>query len=602
MVEHHALGEQSRERLVNTHQLQVAHDFGPEARIQQVQDGMLDAADVLVHGHPVGGALADHGVIQRGVAIAHEVPGRVHEGVHGVGLAPRCLTTGGTGHAGMKALVFVERVTAAIRDAIFGQHHGQILLRHGDRAVLRAVNDRDGRAPVALAADAPVPQPPGGLLFAQPKLAQIASDGIDRILDAQAVIGARGHDRAACLVGVPLMPAGHVIGTFSRHRDDLHNRNAVLQGKGKVALVMARHAHDRAVAVAHQHIVADPDIDLRTGQRVGHLQAGAHPFLLLGGELGLGGAPGLAGLDECSHVGACARGMHGQRMFRGHRTEGHAHEGVGASGKDMHVPALNRRAVVAADVVREGESHAFAASDPVLLHELHALGPPGQLVLHMVQQLLRILRDLQVIAGDFAFFHHRARTPAAAIDDLLIGQHGLVDRVPVDHLRAALGNAGFQHLQEQPLVPAVVGGIAGRDFAAPVDGQTHRLHLPLHVGDVGVGPLCGRHLVLHGRVLGRQTEGVPAHGHQHVIALHPQMTGQHVVDRVVAHMPHVQLAGGVGQHRAGVVLALGESGVVLDGAIGLGGRPVSLSLGFDFGRKIAILHRIGRKSRWRACA
>ena len=42
-----------RERLVDADQLQVAHHLGPEARVQQVQDRVLDAADVLVHRHPV---------------------------------------------------------------------------------------------------------------------------------------------------------------------------------------------------------------------------------------------------------------------------------------------------------------------------------------------------------------------------------------------------------------------------------------------------------------------------------------------------------------------------------------------------------------------
>jgi hypothetical protein len=56
VVEHHALREQLGEGLVDLDQAQVAHDLGPEARVQQVQDGVLDAADVLVHRHPVVGS------------------------------------------------------------------------------------------------------------------------------------------------------------------------------------------------------------------------------------------------------------------------------------------------------------------------------------------------------------------------------------------------------------------------------------------------------------------------------------------------------------------------------------------------------------------
>ncbi len=49
-------------------------------------------------------------------------------------------------------------------------------------------------------------------------------------------------------------------------------------------------------------------------------------------------------------------------------------------------------AVVAADVVREGEAHAFALADPVLLHQLDALGPAGQVLLHVLEQLLGVVR------------------------------------------------------------------------------------------------------------------------------------------------------------------------------------------------------------------
>jgi hypothetical protein len=64
-----------------------------------------------------------------------------------------------------------------------------------------------------------------------------------------------------CLVGVPLLPAVERE-AFARHGDHLPDRQAVLLGEGEVALVVRRHGHHRAFAVAHQHVVADPDLDL----------------------------------------------------------------------------------------------------------------------------------------------------------------------------------------------------------------------------------------------------------------------------------------------------------------------------------------------------
>src|SRR5690606_31229362 len=74
----------------------------------------------------------------------------------------------------------------------------------------------------------------------------------------------------------------------------------------------------------------------------------------------------------------------------------------------------------------------------------------------------------------------------------------------------------------------------------------------------------------------------------------PQVAVHHVVDRIVAHVAHVQLAGRVRQHRAGVVLALRETWVVLDGFIGVDRLPVCLGGLFDFGGTIFILHDLLR--------
>jgi len=187
--------------------------------------------------------------------------------------------------------------------------------------------------------------------------------------------------------------------------------------------------------------------------------------------------------------------------------------------------------------------------------------------------------------------------PAAAVCGLFVGQHGLVDRVPVDDLGLAVGDALFEHLQEQPLVPLVILRIAGAHFARPVDCQTHRLHLFLHVGDVVVGPLGGRDLGLDGRVFRRHAERVPAHGHQDVVAAHAQLASHHVVDRVVAHVAHVQLAAGIGQHGAGVELglfrAVGVLGVFLD-QIDVAGLPVLLGGRFDGSGEVAFLHGLVR--------
>ena len=208
MIEHHALGKQVGKGFVVTDQAEVAHHLGPEARVEQVQDGVLDAADVLVHRHPVGGLCVDHRGFGKFAGVARVVPGRVHEGVHGVGFTPRRLAAL-RARRGEKIKALVQRIAGAVRDAVFGQLDRQLVVGHGYRAAAVAVDDRDRAAPVALTRDSPVAQAVLHLLVAQAFGIQVGGNGIDGCFVAQPIVLA-GIDAGALLfVGVPLLPGSN---------------------------------------------------------------------------------------------------------------------------------------------------------------------------------------------------------------------------------------------------------------------------------------------------------------------------------------------------------------------------------------------------------
>ncbi len=195
-----------------------------------------------------------------------------------------------------------------------------------------------------------------------------------------------------------------------------------------------------------------------------HLQCSGKAFLFLGGDVGFGDAAALALINECLQFWIVLSSKGGQRMFGGHRDIGRTHQRIGAGGEDLH----HAFAADAGSVVREADLHAARLADPVALHGLDLFGPAIQLV-QALQELIRVGGDLEVIHGDFALFDQRARAPAATVDDLLVCQYGLVNRVPVDGAVLAVDDALFVQAGEQPLLPAVVVRLAGRDFACPVD-------------------------------------------------------------------------------------------------------------------------------------
>ena len=197
----------------------------------------------------------------------------------------------------------------------------------------------------------------------------------------------------------------------------------------------------------------------------------------------------------------------------------------------------------------------FRTADPVGLHLLHALGPAVELV-EVIEQLLRVVGDLEVPLREVALLDSAVAAPAFAFRDLLVCENGLAVGAPVHRRLAALDKPALPELQEDPLAPTIVLGVARNDRAVPIVGQAHALEGRLLRLDVRVRPLRRVAVVLDSGVLGRQTESIPPHGVKHIEAAHLRVTGDHVADRIVAHVPHVDVARRIGEHLEHVLLGL----------------------------------------------
>jgi len=199
---HHALGQQVLERLVGADKTFVTHQLVEEARVQQVQDGVFDTADVLVNRQPVVSRrfLDQAAFIVRG-RVTGVVPRGLDEGVHRVGFAfGRCAT--------FRAAALIEFRHArqwragAIGHDVFWQDDGQLVFRDRNVTAGVAVHDRDRAAPVALAADAPVTQAELGTRLAKAFGGQGGFDGSECRVEIQAVEFAGVDQRAVLVVGV----------------------------------------------------------------------------------------------------------------------------------------------------------------------------------------------------------------------------------------------------------------------------------------------------------------------------------------------------------------------------------------------------------------
>ncbi len=529
--------------------------LGEEAGIQQVQDRVLHAAHVLVHWQPAAQGLGveDAGVVVRG-RVAEHVPGRVHERVHGVGVPSR-------GAAALRAVHLDPRRRRgqgrlALRGELLALEVGrqgdrQLVLRHEHLAAVRAVDHGDRGAPEALTGEQPVAQPVRGGAPAGAALRHDLDGPRDGRGLVQAVELAGVHqdalagrrdagDRRVLLAGVQHGPHGQAHGA----------------GEVEVALVVGRHGHDGARAVVGQHVVRGPDRQTFTGQRVHGVAAQEHAALRAVRGLAVDVRDLLqvlaVRLEFGPHVVAGELG--GQRRVGRDHHEGRAVQRVRPGGEDRDDGAV---------LDLEVDVGALGAADPVALHGEHALGPvPGELV-HVVQQGVRVLGDAEVPLVQGPLGDLGAATLAAAVHDLLVGEHRLVLGAPVDRGVLPVRQALAVQLLEQPLGPPVVLGVRGVQLTGPVHGDAVPLEGALLRLDVRVGPLGRVGVALDGGVLGRQAEGVPADGVQHVeAALHP-VARDDVAHRERLGVPHVQVARRVREHvdhgaGLGAVLARGE--------------------------------------------
>ena len=167
---------------------------------------------------------------------------------------------------------------------------------------------------------------------------------------------------------------------------------------------------------------------------------------------------------------------------------------------------------------------------------------------HVVQQPLRVVGDPEVPLGQLPLGHRRVAALAQPLDDLLVGQHGLVVRAPVDVRVLPVRQALLVEAQEQPLGPPVVLGVGGVQPTAPVDAQRVAVEGARLGVDVRVRPLGRVRVALDGGVLRRQPERVPAHRVHDVVALQPPEPRHDVAHDERLGVTHVQVAGGVREH------------------------------------------------------
>ena len=496
---------------------------------------MFDTADILRHRHPPRQFRRVKRSILRLAGKAQKIPTAVDESIQRIGFTLRRVAT-------LRAINVLPRrvarqgVAGGVKIHILGQSDGQVLLGHRNHTADLAMDEGDRRAPIALTRNAPITQPPHGLARTPAARFGARDDGGLGIRHRHAVQEIGVHQGAGAGVGLIALKHRRGVGAVCHNAD---HRQGIFAAEIKVALVMRGHAHNGAGAVIHQHEIGDVNGQSLAGEGVRDLQPGVKAQLLHRFHLGGGGAALFAQFDEGGDISVVRQALR-HRVIRRHRHKIGAEDGVWAGGIDLNRRRKRRDGF-------EMELQALRLADPVFLHQPHLFGPIVQRG-QPLQQFFGKIGDFQEPLAQLAFFDQSAAAPAAPVDHLFIGQHRMIDRVPIDRRFLAVHQPCCVEIQEQRLLMPVIFRLAGGNFAAPIQREAQPFQLCLHVGNIVAGPAARVDALFHRGVFGGHTEGIPAHRVQHLKSLHPLGAGQHVSHRVIAHMANMDAARWVGKH------------------------------------------------------
>ena len=272
---------QLAERLGVLDHSDVEQNLVPEARVEQVQNRVLGAPDVQVHGHPVVvGLLGEDLVVVAGVEVAEVVPARARPLGHRVGLASEPLAVPleetplecsaewalrgrRVGSRRAPAGAAAARSRRARWGGCSRSRYGSAL--RADRpAVSTGKVDRDRLAPVALAREDPVPELVVDLAPARCRAAPRCANDVPLHLGRGLAVELPGANGDA--VAGERLPRAVRAGSPSGLTTSTIGRPNALR-ELEVPLVVSRHRHDGAGAVGAEHVVRREDRDL--GRRSG---------------------------------------------------------------------------------------------------------------------------------------------------------------------------------------------------------------------------------------------------------------------------------------------------------------------------------------------
>ena len=512
----------------------IVQEVVPETGVEQVQSGMFHTAVVPVNRSPVFERfLACKRIVVVRVHIPKEVPGRSCPLGHRICLTFSGTTTAGAGGVNPVGMSCQRALAIFTRFKIgnLGQRQRQFALRNRLPAALLTLDHRDRFAPVTLTAKDPVAEFKVDLIASLAVCFQPFNHLCLCIIDRQAgdktgVNQCTGRDIGKCA----FVQVGRGVAL-----NNLNDRQAEFLCKLPVTGIMCRNCHDCTGAVAGQDVVGNKDRNFLIIDRVdahNTIQTNTGLVLVQLGTLHIA----LAGSFQliCLYfIGifddALFQPFTHQRMLRRNDHISRTKQGIAAGG-------IHRQGVTGCRC--KVDFRTMAASNPVFL-----LGDDTVDIIQPVQsvdQTVCIGGDLQHPLALFTMDNRRATAFTDAIDDLFVGKDDLTAGTPVNVHFLFVSKTMLVQLEEDPLSPFIIIRVGGIDLTVPVKRKSQRFQLRFETSDVIPGDDLRMNMVLHRKVLSRQTERVPSHCIQDIVPFQTAFSRDDIQRGIAAGMTDMQ--------------------------------------------------------------
>jgi len=337
--------------------------------------------------------------------------------------------------------------------------------------------------------------------------------------------------------------------------------------------------HNGTGAVGDEHIVADPDWNACAIDGIDGIGAGENAGFVLGEvgplEVALGGGFIDIRVDSCKAIGGC--------NARNERVLGRE-DHVGCAEKRVWTGCIDFESRIMPIDLKDHRG-TFGLADPVALHELDRLRPVE--LVEIFEETICIGSDFQnplanSLADDFC-----AAAVAVAVFNLFVCKACFAGRAPVDGHFSFVGKAFLEKLEEDPLGPFIVFGIAGGYFARPVVRKAKRFYLRAEAIDIRIGSYSGVRACLNRVILGGEPEGIETHWMEDIVAVHTQVAAVDVGCGIALWVANMQTRSRwIGKHIEHIPALFFWIALIFDRAEGLVFFPALLPLLFDFLERI----------------